>query len=258
MSDRQASPASASGHVLDDGAYAGFNLGDHVGDDLAAVQDRRERLAQALNARPVWLKQVHGHRVVRLSWDLDRPGQVLIDGQADVGQAIEADGSWTTEPGLVCTVMVADCLPVLLVGPDGAGVAALHAGWRGLCGVGPNMAGEGVIEVGVARLCEALGCAPSALQAWLGPCIGPQAFEVGADVPDSFDRIDQVHFRPKPQHPGKWLADLPALARARLNRLGVVQVSGGPWCTFSEPSRFYSFRREPITGRQAAMVWLRA
>lgn len=238
-------------------AYAAFNLGDHVGDDPDAVVRRRARLAQALRAQPVWLKQVHGHRVVRLSRSPGQPGQVLVDGVLEAGQAIEADGSWTTEPGLVCTVMVADCLPVLLAGPDGRGVAALHAGWRGLCGAGVEMAGQGVIEVGVAHLCEGLGCAPSVLQAWLGPCIGPEAFEVGPDVPEAFSAADRVHFKAHPAHAGKWLADLPALARARLGRLGVTQVSGGQWCTFSDASRFYSFRRDGVTGRQAAMVWLR-
>jgi YfiH family protein len=251
MTDRHA----GAGAEAVQGPYAAFNLGDHVGDDPAAVQRRRELLAQALGLQPVWLKQVHGHRVVRLSLDAARPGVVLVEGEP-VGHApIEADGAWTTEPDLACTVMVADCLPVLLAGPDGRGVAALHAGWRGLCGAGLEMAGQGVIEQGVARLTEALACDPFQLQAWLGPCIGPQAFEVGADVLAMFDQADQDWFTPHPTSAGKWLADLPALARARLARLGVTRVTGGQWCTYSDESRFYSFRRHAITGRQAALIW---
>jgi YfiH family protein len=237
------------------GPYAAFNLGDHVGDDVQLVQRRREQLAQALGVQPVWLKQVHGHRVVRLSRDATMPGAVLADGRPVGPAPIEADGAWTTEPDLACTVMVADCLPVLLVGPGGRGVAALHAGWRGLCGAGTEMVGQGVIEQGVARLTHALACGPDQLQAWLGPCIGPEAFEVGADVRAAFDTADQRWFVPHPTSSGKWLADLPALAHARLNRLGVSHVTGGQWCTYTDEARFYSFRRHAITGRQAALIW---
>jgi YfiH family protein len=245
---------AAAGAEAAQAPYAAFNLGDHVGDDLQAVLGRREQLALALGVQPVWLKQVHGARVVRLSWSAVMPGGVLADGEPVGVEPIEADGAWTTEPNLACTVMVADCLPVLLAGPDG-GVAALHAGWRGLCGAGPEMAGQGVIEQGVARLTEALACRPDQLQAWLGPCIWPQAFEVGADVLAAFDPADQAWFAPHPTSAGKWLADLPALARARLRRLGVTRVTGGQWCTFSDESRFYSFRRHAVTGRQAALIW---
>ena len=209
-----------------------------------------------VQAQPIWLGQVHGHRVVRLSLDTARPGEVLVDGQAHSGP-IQADGSWTTEFDLACAVMVADCLPILLAGPSGRGVAALHAGWRGLCGIGPEMAGVGVVEVGLAQLCHGLGCEPHEVKAWLGPCIGPDAFEVGPEVQAAFDPGDRRCFKPHAQRHRKWLADLPALARARLGRLGVAQLTGGHWCTFSETSRFYSFRREPITGRQAALIWRR-
>ena len=239
--------------------YDHFNLGDHVGDDPAVVARHRQRLAEACGARPVWLQQVHGHRVVRLSTD---GGRLLVDGAACAPDApIVADGSFTTEPGLICTAMVADCLPVLLAAPQGRGVAALHAGWRGLCGAGVDMAGQGVIEKGVAALCEACACKPADLMAWLGPCIGPTAFEVGVDVlagfgvaPDEGHPAFQV--APPVQGQAKWHADLAWLGRQRLLELGVRQVDGGQWCTVSEPARFFSFRRDGVTGRQAACIWL--
>lgn len=240
------------------------NLGDHVGDDLVTVAAHRLALAQAMQADPVWLRQVHGHRVVHLGRGTDAGWQV--DGQAwDPAQPVEADGSWTTEPGVACTVMVADCLPVLLAAPQGRGVAALHAGWRGLAGAG-SLAGQGVLETGVAALCAGASCEPAELQAWLGPCIGPQSFEVGEDVLRGFGvdpgAVVTPHFQPLPytgkaanQSP-KWLADLPGLARQRLAGLGVSLVAGGRWCTVSDASRFFSFRRDGVTGRQAACIWL--
>ncbi len=254
-----------SGALEQGGPYASFNLGDHVGDAGAGVQARRLALQAALGVRPLWLRQVHGRRVVRLSWGApsaptqasDEVRPVLVDGVPHHGQPVEADGAWTSEPGLACAVMVADCLPVLLSAPGGQAVAALHAGWRGLCGAGPQMAGQGVIDQGVSAMVEGLGCQPGDLQAWLGPCIGPQAFEVGADVPEAFGLEDRGCFKAHPTAKGTWLADLPALARARLTRLGVLRVSGGLWCTHREATRFYSFRREPITGRQAALIWAR-
>jgi polyphenol oxidase len=239
--------------------YDHFNLGGHVGDDPAVVSRHREWLAQACGARPVWLEQVHGHRVVRLSIE---EGRTRVDGSPWAPDVpIMADGSFTTEPGLICTAMVADCLPVLLAAPQGRGVAALHAGWRGLCGAGVDMAGHGVIEKGVAALCEACACEPADLMAWLGPCIGPAAFEVGADVlagfgvaPNEAHRAFQV--APSVQGQAKWHADLAWLGRQRLLELGVRQVDGGRWCTVSEPARFFSFRRDGVTGRQAACIWL--
>lgn len=236
--------------------YKAFNLGDHVGDVPATVAAHRALLAQCCGAEPVWLNQVHGVRVVRLSRDAQ--GRACADGWPQASPA--ADGAFTTEPGLVCTVMVADCLPVLLAAPDGRGVAALHAGWRGLCGAGSGASG-GVIDAGVAALCAATGCGPDQLQAWLGPCIGPEAFEVSATVLEGFGVApDQPHaaFKPQGLRDGaqRWLADLPALGRSRLNQLGVQQVAGGRWCTVSEPSRFFSFRRDGVTGRQAAGIWL--
>lgn len=257
--------------------YDDFNLGDHVGDAPQMVDGHRHALAQAMQAEPFWLRQVHGHRVVRLGRDMD--GRWLVDGRAwpsGRGDAsVEADGSWTTEPGVACTVMVADCLPVLLAAPQGRGVAALHAGWRGLAGAGA-MAGQGVLEVGVKALCEGTGCEPAELQAWLGPCIGPRAFEVGADVLRGFG-VDPQSGAPTPLfqalpprggvhggEPGdarvepepKWLADLPGLARQRLDGLGLSLVAGGRWCTVGDASRFFSFRRDGVTGRQAACIWI--
>jgi YfiH family protein len=223
--------------------YASMNLGAFVGDDPQAVQANMARLAQAIGARPVFLKQVHGARVVRLE-----------DVAAD-GALLEADASIAVTPGLACTVTVADCLPVLLAAPGRRGVAAAHAGWRGLAG--------GVVDASVQTLCEAAACAPAELTAWLGACIGPQAFEVGADVLQAFgadpgDAADS-RFSPAPPHADglpRWWADLPGLARERLARLGVRRVSGGEWCTVSDPSRFFSYRRDRVTGRMAAAIWV--
>lgn len=224
--------------------YDTMNLGAYVGDDPQAVQANMAALTEAIGARPVFLKQVHGTRVLRLE-DL-----VQNDGDRP-----EADASITTKPGLACTVTVADCLPVLLAAPRGKGVAAAHAGWRGLAG--------GVVEASVQALCEAAGCEPGQLSAWLGACIGPQAFEVGADVLRAFgadpsDTTD-LRFRAAPAHADgqpRWWADLPRLARERLAALGVREVGGGTWCTASDASRFFSYRRDRITGRMAAAIWI--
>jgi YfiH family protein len=217
------------------GPWAGWNLGDHVGDDAQAVADHRAAFARVLGARPAWLRQVHGVRVV--------------DAARATSGAEPADAAFAVEPGVACTVQVADCLPVLLAAANGRAVGAAHAGWRGLAG--------GVVEAAVQAVAEAAGCGPSGLHAWLGPCIGPRHFEVGADVVEAFRGGE--HFQPRAHPDGRprWLADLPALARARLTDAGVAQVSGGQWCTVSEPARFYSYRRDGATGRMAAAVWLR-
>lgn len=209
-------------------------------DELAAVQENRRRYAQTCGATPVYLHQVHGRAVARLHAD----SQALVH---------EADASMTTEPGIACTVLVADCLPVLLAAPGGRGVAAAHAGWRGLAG--------GVIEATVAALTQASGCAAGELHAWLGACIGPRQFEVGQDVLQVFCASAQApgaFFKPRPRSDGSaaWLADLPGLARERLTALGLRHVSGGGWCTVENRSRFYSFRRDRVTGRMAASVWI--
>lgn len=218
------------------GAYASLNLGDHVGDDALAVSRNRELLGEAIGARPVYLKQVHGTAgVVRLS--------------ASSPDGLEADGCWTRERGVACTIMVADCLPVLFASEDGACVGAAHAGWRGLA--------DGIVESTV----RAMSNEPASLVAWLGPCIGPEAFEVGDDVKLAFERtLDDASRHFVPLREGKWLANLPALARMRLQALGITRVSGNDgsreWCTVANPSRFFSHRRDRVSGRFAACVWL--
>ncbi len=221
--------------------YDSLNLGDHVGDDPLAVGSNRAVLAQALGARPVFLQQVHGRGVVTLD--------------AHTPQGTQADACLTRERGVACTIMVADCLPLLFTNARGSVVAAAHAGWRGLAGEG----GVGVIET----LHAALQIDARELMVWLGPCIGPQAFEVGPEVKAAFEvRYPQAAscFRPAAA-PGKWLADLPALARLRLAALGITQVYGNDsspsWCTVTQPSRFFSHRRDRVSGRLAASIWLR-
>jgi YfiH family protein len=218
-----------------------MNLGTAVGDDPAHVARNRAVLREATGAELVFLKQVHGTRVVRLTREhVEAP-------------ALEADACITTEPGLACLVQVADCMPVLLAAPGGVGAA--HAGWRGLAG--------GVIEATVSSLCEASACEPAQIECWLGACIGPEAFEVGADVLEGFGvqatSADPARF--KPLRPGKWLANLPQLARDRLAKAGVMQVGGGEWCTVRDRvdgrSRFFSFRRDGVTGRMGAAIWRR-
>ncbi len=225
------------------GPYAAMNLGSAVGDAPEAVQENRRRFEHAIGAKPVWLKQVHGAVVLRL------------DALPAGTDPPEADASICTTPGRACVVGIADCLPVLLWAPGARGVGAAHAGWRGLAG--------GVLENTVAALCEAAACEAHELQAWLGACIGPQAFEVGEEVLVAFGadpaRPDATRFRPRLGADGspRWLAHLPQLARDRLQRLGVVRISGGRWCTVSDASRFFSFRRDRVTGRMAAAIWLR-
>lgn len=258
---------SARGGGISRHPWSGCNLGDHVGDSAEAVRHNREQFARHLGAQPVWLRQVHGDRVLRLGAD-------TLHETLHGATPPTADGALTTEPGIGCVVMVADCLPVLLAAPQGRGVAALHAGWRGLAGVGEGMAaGRGIVHRGVAALCEATSCDPADLCAWLGPCIGPAHFEVGAEVLAGFGvdptdaAISAVHprfvYRPATQaahgagQTPKWLADLPGLARDALHSLGVRHVSGGEACTVSDPVRFFSYRRDGATGRQAAGICLR-
>lgn len=230
--------------------YGSLNLGSHVGDDPVAVAHNRAVLRQHIGLEPNYLEQVHSTRVV--------PLDAALTGTAC------ADGSATHIPGVVCTVMVADCLPVLLSDRQGRWVAALHAGWRGLLGVD----GVGVLEQGVGTYLRQFGSLAQAetrptaidLIAWLGPCIGPTAFEVGAEVRQAFvagDAGAASCFQPLPQ--GKWLADLPALARRRLAACGVTAVFGNdgslPWCTVRNPTRFFSHRRDRVSGRMAACIW---
>ena len=212
--------------------YDSLNLAGHVGDDPACVAANRRRLAAAVGfpAEPAWLEQVHGNIVVAAE---------------TVAVPVAADAAWTREPGRPCVVMTADCLPVLLCDRAGTVVAAAHAGWRGLAG--------GVIAATVARI----GVPPTELLAWLGPAIGPDAFEVGEDVRAVFLALDAdaaACFRPSPA--GRWLADIYELARRQLRGLGISAVYGGGFCTFSEPERFFSYRREQRTGRMASLIWL--
>ena len=210
------------------GPYAALNLGDHVGDEADAVQANRRRLsaALALPSEPVWLRQVHGARVV----------------DAEGAAGMEADGTFTVRRGQVCAVMTADCLPVLLCTLDGERVAAVHGGWRSLA--------AGILEAAV----ESLGT--SHLAAWLGPAIGPDAFEVGSEVRDTFTANDAAlanAFRPAGKD--KWRADLYAIARRQLQTLGVSDCYGGQYCTHSDPERFFSYRRDGLTGRMATLIW---
>ncbi len=250
--------------------YDSLNLGTHVGDDPAAVQANRQALQAAVQActptaRAVFLNQVHGDGVVHLD--------------AATPDGTEADACVATAPGAVCTIMVADCLPVLLAHRNGQVVAAAHAGWRGLAGEG----GQGVLESTFERF-EAFARAPIAsvaikreasagvpalaadTLAWLGPCIGPQAFEVGPEVRAAFcdaDAAAQTCFVARVDAPGKYLCDLAGLARLRLRALGITQIYGNdstaPWCTVTNASRFFSHRRDAAvlgaSGRFAACIW---
>ena len=226
--------------------FDSMNLRAEVGDDPGAVARNQASFAQVIGVKPVYLNQVHGARVVRIT-----------DADAAVGAAIhEADAAVTNAPGIACAVQVADCLPVLFAATNGLAVAAAHAGWRGLA--------LGVLEAALQEVCTTAGCAAEEVQVWLGACIGPRRFEVGADVLRAFgvdseaassaNAADARRFRP--HGPGKWLANLPLLAQDRLRAAGVRTISGGSWCTVEAPSRFFSFRRDRVTGRMAAAVWI--
>jgi YfiH family protein len=223
------------------GVYAGLNLADHVGDRSEHVLDNRSLLRSRLGlpGEPLWLQQVHGTRV------LSDPTVSSV--KIAVGRAPEADGACTRAPGVVCAVMTADCLPVLLCDRQGTRVAALHAGWRGLA--------AGILEGGIA----AMGGVAGEILVWIGPGIGADAFEVGSEVRARFvddDPDAALAFRPSGS--GRHWADLVALARHRLSRLGVTEIHGGGYCTFSDPTRFFSYRRDGVTGRMASMIWLDA
>jgi polyphenol oxidase len=207
-----------------------FNLGDHVGDDPQHVGANRAALRALLPAEPIWLKQVHGTAAVDAGF---------------LAKTVEADASFARQPGRVCAVMTADCLPVLFCDHAGSVVAAAHAGWRGLA--------AGVLEATISRM----GVSPAELVVWLGPAIGPQRFEVGDEVRAAFlahDGIAENAF--VPQGRGKWLADIYQLARQRLQVAGVAAISGGDNCTVSDAARFFSYRRDGITGRMASLIWL--
>jgi polyphenol oxidase len=225
---------------VSEGLYASLNLGVAVGDDAETVAENRARFAAALGARPVWMRQVHGVQVLRL-----RAGTDAAD--------TPADAAWTDEPGLACTVQVADCLPVLFALNDGRAVAAAHAGWRGLA--------AGVLEAAVDALCRGAGAQPAEVQAWLGPCIGPRQFEVGADVLRAFGHapgcadVSRFVYHERSDGSARWLADLQGLAQDRLAAAGVAAVTATPACTVEDASAFFSFRRDGVTGRMAAAIW---
>jgi YfiH family protein len=223
--------------------FDSFNLGDHVPDDPHAVSHNRALLQTQLGgARPVFLSQVHGVQVAQLN--------------AATPDGTTADACLTQESQVACTIMVADCLPLLFTDDAGQVVAAAHAGWRGLA--------TGVIEQTVQAMCEKAGVTPAQVRVWLGPCIGPEAFEVGEDVRLAFAAKGDAQetslcFRPHPLHAGKWLADLAGLARWRLQALGIHQMAGNDstpdWCTVAQRSRLFSFRRDGVTGRFAVCIW---
>jgi YfiH family protein len=238
--------------------FDGFNLGTHVGDDPGAVQSNRMRLRQHLPAEPRWMEQVHGVQCLHLGSTAPAP--------ASQSALPQGDAAVTRDAGVVCAVLSADCLPVLLCATDGSAVGVAHAGWRGLAG--------GVIESALQGL-SVLGTPATQVMAWLGPAISGARFEVGAEVRAAFlDRASEdagafVQYRPQDAtqpnatqpgatQPGgeKYLANLYALARARLRRAGVAQVYGGGFCTYMDRQRFFSYRREGRTGRMASLIWL--
>jgi YfiH family protein len=219
----------------DDGAGGGgLNLGAHVGDRLQDVAQNRALLRALLPAEPAWLSQVHGTNVVDA---------------ASVQATPEADASIATQAGVVCVIQTADCLPVLLCDTAGQVVGAAHAGWRGLA--------NGVLENTVARMRDA---GAGEILAWLGPAIGPQRFEVGEDVVAAFVERDakaSAAFRSLAGVPGKYLADIYLLARHRLAQIGVQKSYGGGFCSMTDHRRFYSYRRDKVTGRMASLIWIK-
>lgn len=211
--------------------YASLNLGIHVGDNPLTVNRNRMLLSPLMPSEPVWLNQVHGVEVIDATF---------------AGCLPQGDAAVANKRGAVCVVMTADCLPVLLCDEQGTVVGAAHAGWRGLC--------DGVIEATVREM-KVPG---SSLMAWLGPAIGPAAFEVGGEVRAAFiakDAQAEAAFKPGAQ-PGKWLADIFLLATQRLHALGVTRVYGGGVCTYSDAEKYYSFRRDGVTGRMGTFIWL--
>lgn len=221
--------------------FDSLNLSRGVGDDPQVVEENRARWTAALGLRPVWLQLVHGAHVLRLhAGGPEHP-------------TTRADAAWTSEAGVVCQVSAADCMPVLFALRDGSAVGAAHAGWRGLA--------AGVLEATAGAICAGTGAQPDELQAWLGPCIGPTAFEVGADVLQAFGAGPQDAVDPRFQRSQgrdgavRWLADLPALATQRLQAAGVRRITPSGLCTVGDALRFFSYRRDQRTGRMAAAIW---
>ncbi len=211
------------------GAFSSLNPAAHVSDDNERVRQNRQIIRAMLNlpAEPIWLEQIHSNRAVKAVKT------------ASLGQA---DASYTNESGVVCAVMTADCLPLLICSTDGAQIAAIHAGWRGLL--------AGVITNTVVAMQQ------QDFLVWLGPAIGPDCFEVGPEVREDFlEKSASFNDAFKRQGNGKWLADIYQLARIELAVLGIINVYGGTHCTFTEHERFYSYRRESQTGRMATLIW---
>ena len=225
--------SSCRGNTGSSGPYRGLNLAQHVGDDPEQVEKNRDLLYReaGLPAKPCWLQQVHGHRVVAASESgSDAPLQ-------------EADAIETDSPGLVCAVMTADCLPVLFASMDGRWVAAAHAGWRGLA--------SGVLRAPLAR-----APADSEVMAWLGPAIGPDAFEVGDEVRQILAGLHPAAAQAfRAGRSGRWWADIGQLARLQLLEAGVSRIYGGRYCTWTDARCFYSYRRDGVTGRMASLIW---
>ena len=245
VSPRVRAFVTTRGGGVSTGEFASLNLGrgmdDAACDDAAAVDENRRRVIAHLPAPPAWLRQVHGRSVVHV----DMPAGAEPHASSVTRGLPQADAAVTHTPHVPLAVLVADCLPVILAARDGTSLGVAHAGWRGLA--------AGVLEATVG----AMRAPPATLSAWLGPCIGPRAFEVGDDVRDAFvqqDAAARAHFAPL--RAGKWLADLPALARHRLVAAGVGDVHGGQWCTVSDAARFFSYRRDGVTGRFGAFAWL--
>ncbi|MBA2654752.1 MAG: peptidoglycan editing factor PgeF [Gammaproteobacteria bacterium] len=225
-------------HGESDAAFSSFNLADHVGDEPQHVADNRLLLAKHLNlpAEPIWLNQIHSNKVLRLT----EAQETKPIGDATITDALDT----------VCAIMTADCLPILICDRKGTQVSAIHAGWRGLA--------TSIIENTIDEMKED----PSQLLAWLGPAIGPQAFEVSRDVLESFTPLGEPTneaFKPKPGVSDKWLANIFLLAKQRLQALGLTSIYGGEFCTYSDQKNFYSYRRDHgITGRMATLIWLSA
>ena len=244
-------PAPKNVHALQTNRHKGhsqapfdsLNFGMHVNDNPMHVAQNRQLLSEHLPSEPVWLNQTHSITVVDAANTTCLPN---------------ADASFSTKKNVVCVVMTADCLPVLLCDKAGTIVIAVHAGWRGLC--------DGAIEASIDKACRAAQIMPADLMAWLGPAIGPNAFEVGAEVRDQFIAQDgqaEAAFKPHKndnQEQNKWLANIYQIATQRLNNCGVSQVYGGgiesDFCTFTQKEQFFSYRRDGVTGRMASLIWL--
>ncbi len=212
------------------GPWSSLNLGTNCGDDPQHIEKNRRSLLRLLPSEPRWLNQVHGTNAV--GWDKANDPE------------IKADAIVASQTGQVCAVLTADCLPVLFCNQAGSHIAAAHAGWRGLA--------AGVLQT----TALAMDCKPADLMAWLGPAIGPQAFEVGKDVYDAFVNQNPENTTAFKPHGDRWLADLYQLARQALNGVGVRQVWGGGNCTYSAPEKFFSYRRDEVTGRMASLIWI--